>query len=1076
MRQFILRILALAALSLTVLAGSGCTQAARRARHLARANQYFDSGELDKAEIEYLIVLKTDRANPQAIGRLGIVYYEQGRYGRAVPFLIKGKELAPNDLELRRKLAAVYLSAGKTKEARDEAGFILDRKPQDDEAPLLLAESAVTTNAVAEAQERLKAAVQKVGETAALDVGLAHLEQVRGNFQAAAADLQRAKALDPKSSSVFWAYGNLYFTQNDQPQAEEAFKTAAELSPPRSPRRLGYAQYKIRAGDLAAGKQLLQQITQKTPDYLPAWRWLAEIALAEKKYDECADMIGRMLTRDSLNYDALLLNGRLYLVRAEVDKAIGEFKKAVAAYPQSPEVHYQLAVGYLAKDEVGQAVISLNQALSLAPNYAEATVLLAGIKMRTGEVGAAIASLKPLVEKRPQFVQARLLLADGYRAQGDFQSAVEIYRALEKLAPKNPDAPFLMGMTFLQEKQRDEARAAFGRAVGVSPDYLAGVEQLVDMDIADKQYETARQRVQPLLDRNPKSAEARLIQAKIFLAQHDTKQAEAALLAAIELKPESPTAHHLLARLYLDTHQVPKALDDLRAFVEKNPKDTEAWMFVGMIQEQQKNYDAARDTYEKLLAANPLYAPAMNNLAWLYSESFGQIDKAYEIASKARQSRPNDPFTADSLGWILYRMKQYPKALSLLQESAGKIGQQADVQLHLGLTYYMLGEEGPARAALQRAEELNKDVTDHEEADRCLAILAIDPASAGPEARAMLDKRLAATPDDPVARARLAALDERDGNFDKATGAYQSILAANPNHVGALVNLARLYSAHGNDPHKAIEFAKSAYKIAPSDPTVSPLLGRLAFQTGDYKWAASLLQQAATQQPQNPEVLFDSALASYSVGQVSDAASNAKTALQAGTSFSRADAATRLLDMIALAGDPGQATAAAARVQDLLKSQPDYVPALMVLGAIEDQKPDIHAAERVYEKVLSLYPDFGPAKRRLAILYAADQPADNQNAFQLAMKAREAFPEDPDVAKALGILAYRQGDYARAVGLLKESASRLTTDATLMYYLGMAQYRNNERADSRRSLQQALDLNLSNALTAEAKKTLAELK
>ena len=1076
MRQLIFRILALAALFLTVMAGSGCTQAVRRARHLARANQYFDSGELDKAEIEYLIVLKTDRTNPQAIGRLGIIYYEQGRYGRAAAFLIKGKELAPENLELRRKLAAVYLSAGKTKDARNEAGFILDRKPQDDEAPLILAETAVTTNAVAEAQERLKAAVQKTGETAALDVGLAHLEQIRGDYQGAAADLQRAKALDPKSGTVFWAYGNLYFAQNDKKEAEEAFKMAAELSPPRSPRRLGYAQYKIRAGDLTDGKQLLQEITRKTPDYLPAWRWLAEIALAEKNYGESADLVGKMLARDSLNYDALLLNGRIYLARGDADRAIGECKKAVAAYPQAPEIHYQLAVAYLAKNEVGQAVISLNQALSLSPNFAEATVLLAGVKMRSGEVGAAIASLKPLVEKRPHFVQAQFLLADGYRVQGDFESAIEIYRAMEKLAPKNPDAPFLMGMTFLQQKKRDDARAAFGRAVELSPDYQAGVEQLVDMDLADKQYETALHRVQPLLERNPKSAEAHLIQARIFLTQQDTKGAEAALLKAIELKPESRTAHLMLARLYVDTHQEQKALGDLYAFVEKNPKDAGAWMFVGIIQEQQKDYNAVRDTYEKLLAANPRYTPAMNNLAWLYAERFGQTDKAYEMASKARELQPHDPFAADTLGWILYRMKQYPKALSLLQESAGKIGERADVQLHLGLTYYMLGEEGPARAALQRAEELDKDVTGHEEADRCLAILAIDPTSAGPEARTMLDKRLAATPDDPVARARLGAIDERAGNFAKATEAYQSILTADPGNVGALVNLARLYSAHGNDAHKAIEFAKSAYKIAPDDPAVSPILGRLAFQTGNYKWAASLLQQALSQQPQNPEVLFDFALASYSVGQVSDAASNAKSALQVGSGFSRADAATRFLDMIALADDPERATASSSRVQDLLKSQPDYVPALMVMGAIEDQKADIRMAEQVYEKVLSLYPDFGPAKRQLAILYAADQPADNQKVLQLAMQAREAFPGDPDVAKALGIMAYRQGDYARSSALLQESASKRTTDAKVFYYLGMAQYRLKQPSESKQSLQRALDLNLEAGLAVDARRTLAELK
>jgi Flp pilus assembly protein TadD len=148
----------------------------------------------------------------------------------------------------------------------------------------------------------------------------------------------------------------------------------------------------------------------------------------------------------------------------------------------------------------------------------------------------------------------------------------------------------------------------------------------------------------------------------------------------------------------------------------------------------------------------------------------------------------------------------------------------------------------------------------------------------------------------------------------------------------------------------------------------------------------------------------------------------------------------------------------------------------MVMGEIEDQKPDIHAAEQVYEKVLSLYPDFGPAKRRLAILYAADQPADNQKALQLATQAREAFPEDPDVAKALGILAYRQGDYARSSRLLQESASKLNGDAKVFYYLGMDQYRLKQQTESKRSLQRALDLSLSGELASEARRVLAELK
>ena len=46
---------------------------------------------------------------------------------------------------------------------------------------------------------------------------------------------------------------------------------------------------------------------------------------------------------------------------------------------------------------------------------------------------------------------------------------------------------------------------------------------------------------------------------------------------------------------------------------------------------------------------------ALNNLAVLYSDDLGQLDKAYDLAKKAREVAPNDPHIADTLGWILYK-------------------------------------------------------------------------------------------------------------------------------------------------------------------------------------------------------------------------------------------------------------------------------------------------------------------------------------------------------------------------------------------------------------------------------------
>ena len=823
-----------ALLLMAVMASTGCTKAVKRARHMSRANHYYDSGELDKAEIEYLIVLNNDRGNAQAIGRLGLIYYDEGRFERAFAYLKKGCELKPDDLELRLKLAELYLSAGKWKEVRDEASFVLDRRPQDAEAPLLFAESAFATNLIDEVQQRLKAVSQKSGETAALDVALGSLDLRRGDTASAEAAFQRAKTLDPKSDAAYWAFGSLYVLQNDPKRAEEAFKTAAELSPLRSPKRLQYAQFKIQSGDLAEGKRLLQEMTEKTPDYLPAWRWLAEIALREKKYDECADDIGRILARDSLNLDAISLNGQLMLVKGEPDKAVTEFKKAVAAHPQAANPDFLLATAYVAENDLGQATISLNQALGLAPDFPEAAMLLAAIKMRTGDIGAAVISLKGLVDKHPRLVQAQFSLADAYRADGNFDGAIGVYRKLQDMFPKSPEVPFSMGLTFRQMGKPDEARRAFAKVLELSPDSLGAYEQLVAMDVADKQYPAALQRAQTLIDRSPKLAGPRLLQAQIYLAEHDTTQAEATSLKALELEPGSQAAYLMLARVYANTKQNQKALDALDRDLKANPFDATALTLLGEIEDQQKDYAAARDAYEKLLAIDPRSVQAMNNLAWLYAERFGQVDKAFALASKARELRPYDSFVADTLGWVLYRMRQYPRALTLLQESADRQPDAADVQFHLGMVQYMMGDEEPARASLQRALQLNKDLADRHEANRCLAVLSTDVTTAGVEGRAALEKRLAERPDDPVALARMAALYEREGSFDKADESYQAIVKTSPENVRALLGLARLYSGRFTNLPKAVEFARIAYKAAPDDPAGSAALGRLAYQTGDH--------------------------------------------------------------------------------------------------------------------------------------------------------------------------------------------------------------------------------------------------
>jgi uncharacterized protein HemY len=146
----------------------------------------------------------------------------------------------------------------------------------------------------------------------------------------------------------------------------------------------------------------------------------------------------------------------------------------------------------------------------------------------------------------------------------------------------------------------------------------------------------------------------------------------------------------------------------------------------------------------------------------------------------------------------------------------------------------------------------------------------------------------------------------------------------------------------------------------------------------------------------------------------------------------------------------------------------------MVSGLLRQGNGNYQQARQAYEQILARNPLFVPATRDLAILCSQHFP-DDSKAFDLALKAHESFPDDPNLAKAFGILAFRREDYARAVQLLKESSQKLNNDAESLYYLGMAHYRLKRPEESKQALQKALALNLPPQLAEQARRVIAEL-
>jgi tetratricopeptide (TPR) repeat protein len=857
-------------LLLLAVATAGCSKdEPTKEQLLSRAEAAFAAGQWDKAEMDYRKVLSLAPEDPAALRQLGSIYLDQGQIVQAYPLLTKGAELQPDDPEIQLKLGQIYLSGRGYTQARDAASQILEKQPDNDQALLLLADASRSPDDIADARKRIQGLREKGQDRASYHLALAALDLQQNEQPRAESELKTAVNLDPKSIEAHVALASLYWSRNDLKEADQAFKTAVELAPPRSPARLRYVDFLLRTGASAEAKKILEETNQKHPDYLPPRVALMKMACAEHQDDDCVARVKNVLSQDSINYDALFQDGILNLSKGDATAAIRDFEFLSNAYRQNPLVRYQLALAYLLysaskdlsdqnrRDAVDAAESRLNEAVGLQPRFDQAAMLLAELKIRKGNPAAAVELLEPLTKERPQIAQAQYLLATAYLAQQKGDQALAVYRQMTESFPNDPRPSFLIGSVLLAQGKQADARKAFEKSNEISPDYLPAVERLVDFDLADKQYAAAMDRVQKVIDKDPKLAQPWALKAKIYLAQRDFAHAEPDLLKAIDLNPKLEPAYQLLAQLYVASNRQEEAIAKLTTFVENNKgaQAAPALLQLAMIQEQLKHFDAARDAYEKLLTVSPNVPFALNNLAVLYSEHFGQLDKAYDLATKAKEAA-NEPHIADTLGWILFKRGDYNGALPLLQDSAAKLPNLPEIQFHLGMTHYMLGEEEPARLALQKAVDAPADFPAKDQARRRLTMLATPAGTANATIRTELENYLRESPNDPVALTRLAEVQQREGAVDQAVKTYEKVIADNPSYAPAMRQLALLYGQLSTDSPKAYELVTKAHEAFRDDAVIAKTLGILSYRRGFYPQSVELLKEAAAKRKDDPEILY----------------------------------------------------------------------------------------------------------------------------------------------------------------------------------------------------------------------------
>ena len=1063
-----IQIIRLTAILALVLVSCSCTSEVKKSRYLARAERYFKADEYDQAKIEYLKVLRVDSGNAVAYARCGAMWADEGAPLRAAAFLLKARELAPEDSDNRYKLALVYLQVGQANEAFKEATEILKQAPDNGPALALMAETALTPEENQTAEQELQKFPQH--DNPYIEVTNAALAIRKGDLAKAEAALNHALSLDPKCAQAHIGLAQLSLTKKDKARAEQELKTAADLSPVRSRERLTYAEFKMQTGDMEEAKSYLQDLTKQARDFIGAWVLQAKLAQSEKKYDEVGALLQNVFNRDPDNIEGRVIQAQALLGKGDLKQGTAILERADKSFANNPLIKYQLAVAYLQGKNPSQAINELEQAITIAPKYVEAIVLLAQLRLRAGDPQSVIAPLESALQLRPDVPQIRTLLADAYRGVGRSEEAASLIREQIKKTPQDSQSYLLLGVILKQQKKNDESRKAFEKAIELNPENVVAIDQLADLDLEAKAFSAVHQRADALLQKDPKSAPAYYIHGRSYVIEKNFAAAETALKKAIELDPNLGAAYNLLVAIYVEANKIPEALKELETVLAKNPQYSPALLTSGIIYERMGDFAKARDSYEKVLALDPNFVPALNNLAYIYSEKLNNLDRAGELARKAHELAPAEPSVQDTLGWVLYHQGKYQEAAELLEQSASKSPDKGEIQFHLGMANYMMGRLDEARAALQKAVSVPGDFPGKDEAKSRLALLS----QAGNLSIPDLEKFAKEKSNDPVTLMRLGAAYAKADTADKAAQAYEQALQANPKLLEAALSLAQLNAGPLKNNAKALEYAKKARALAPADAHVTATAGHIAYQAGNFPWAYSLLQESSRGLPDDVGVARDFAWAAYSTGKTNEAQEAMRRVANGPAASPERGEALLFLSMAPLDSDDTVPANAENAVAKALATQPDYVPALMAKAAIRLQKGDTAEASAIYSSILQKWADFPPAQKRLASIYA-NEPANAGKAYEFATKARRSLVDDPALAKTLGTLCFQRKEYARAVQLFQESEDKKTLDGKSLCMLGMAHLKLGHKADAKKVLEQAVAAGIPDDLTKQAKDAIVEL-
>ncbi len=297
---------------------------------------------------------------------------------------------------------------------------------------------------------------------------LGKLDQQEGRFNDAIRRYQIARTLRPDYVAVFVNLGNIFLELNRLEEAKESFSAVLAIDKNNPAAHYGLGQLAASKRNYAEAVDHFGQTLAQVPganrvhySLAMAYRGLGNAEKAKAHLAQQGSVGVRVADPLVDGLRDLITGERVYLARGKIAfeagryaDAVTEFRKAVAAKPDSVTARINLGATLTQVGDLNGAVEQFEEALKIEPGRVNAHYNLAVLLARQNKHEPAITHLRSALSIEENDLNARFLLAQELKNSGRPNDSLVEYARLSYLLAASPDTHLRNGARSLDLAQR----------------------------------------------------------------------------------------------------------------------------------------------------------------------------------------------------------------------------------------------------------------------------------------------------------------------------------------------------------------------------------------------------------------------------------------------------------------------------------------------------------------------------------------------------------------------------------------------------------------------------------------------